>query len=107
MDRENKTAFNRLLNKIEHIGNKLPNPFILFIALAVFIIIISWVLSFFNISFTLPNEEVVIKSLISTEGLRFIVTSMIDNFISFKLLGILLSMLLCNWIYIKVGLLER
>src|SRR5699024_5051277 len=106
MDRENKTSFNRLLNKIEHIGNKLPNPFILFIALAVFIIIISWVLSFFNISFTLPNEEVVIKSLISTEGLRFIVTSMIDNFISFKPLGIVITMMLGSGRANKVGLLE-
>jgi len=66
------------------------------------------VLSFFNISFTLPNEdeEVVIKSLISTEGLRFIVTSMIDNFISFKPLGIVLTMMLGIGIANKVGLLE-
>ena len=65
-------------------------------------------LSFFNISFTLPNEdeEVVIKSLISTEGLRFIVTSMIDNFISFKPLGIVLTMMLGIGIANKVGLLE-
>src|SRR5699024_583189 len=57
---------------------------------------------------TQPGDEevLVIKSLISKEGFEFIVTSMLDNFITFKPLGIVLAMMLGIGLADKVGLLE-
>lgn len=102
------TRFTRFLNGIERIGNKLPDPFILFIALAAIVIILSWIISAFNVSFIQPgeNEEIFIKSLVSAEGLQYMLTSMIENFVGFKPLGIVLTMMLGIGLANKVGLLE-
>jgi len=103
-----KSKITRFLNGIERIGNKLPDPFMLFIVLAVLIIILSWIISFFDVSFIMPgeDEEVTIKSLASAEGLQYMITSMIDNFVGFKPLGIVLTMMLGIGLANKVGLLE-
>lgn len=102
------TRFTRFLNGIERIGNKLPDPFILFIALAAIVIILSWIISAFDVSFIQPgkNEEIFIKSLVSAEGLQYMLTSMIENFVGFKPLGIVLTMMLGIGLANKVGLFE-
>ena len=96
------------LNGIERVGNKLPDPFMLFVILAGIVIVLSWVISLFNVTFTLPGESEVlaIKSLISAEGLQYILTSMLDNFVGFTPLGIVLAMMLGIGLADKVGLLE-
>src|SRR5699024_9808913 len=98
----------RFLNRIESIGNKLPDPFILFVFLAAFVIILSWIISFFDVTFLQPgeDEEVAVKSLVSGEGLEYILTSMLENFVGFKPLGIVLTMMLGIGLADKVGLLE-
>jgi len=98
----------RFLNKIERIGNKIPDPFMLFVVLATLIILLSGIISFFNVSFIQPGEgeEVFIKSLVSAEGLQYMLTSMIENFVGFGPLGIVLTMMLGIGLANKVGLLE-
>lgn len=96
------------LNGIEKIGNKLPDPFMLFVYLAIAVMIISAVVSMFDITVVHPatKEKLPIKSLLSGEGLQYILTSMIMNFTSFKPLGIVLTMMLGIGLAEKVGLLE-
>src|SRR5690625_2641612 len=105
-DKDSKVS--RFLNRIESIGNKLPDPFILFVFLAVLVIILSWIISFFDVTFIQPgeDEEVAVKSLVSGEGLEYILTSMLENFVGFKPLGIVLTMMLGIGLADKVGLLE-
>lgn len=105
---KNSGRFAWFLNGIEKVGNKLPDPFILFFYLALIIIVLSWFISLFNVSFIQPGEEEVlyIKSLISVEGLEFILTSMLDNFVGFKPLGLVLAMMIGIGLADKVGLLE-
>ncbi|WP_373894294.1 AbgT family transporter [Virgibacillus natechei] len=107
-DTAKNTKFTRFLNGIEKIGNKLPDPFMLFIVLAGIVILLSWIISSFGVSFIQPggNEEVAIKSLVSAEGLEYMLTSMIDNFVGFAPLGIVLTMMLGIGLANKVGLLE-
>lgn len=107
-DSAKKSNINRILNRIEHIGNKLPDPFMLFVVLAGIVIILSWIISFSDITFTVPGEDEVlaIQSLISAEGLQFMLTSMIDNFIGFGPLGIVLTMMIGIGLANKVGLIE-
>lgn len=45
------------LNGIERVGNKLPDPFMLFVYLAIIVMIFSWLVSLFNVSFIQPGEE--------------------------------------------------
>ena len=37
--------FNRFLNAVEFIGNKLPNPFMLFVYLTLIVMLASWLMS--------------------------------------------------------------
>lgn len=96
------------LNVIERVGNKLPDPFMLFVYLAVGVIVLSWIISLFDVTFTVPGgeEELVIKSLLTGEGLQYMLTSMLDNFVGFAPLGIVLAMMLGIGLADKVGLLE-
>ncbi|MFA1820001.1 AbgT family transporter [Virgibacillus oceani] len=107
-DTKKTSKVNRLLNGIERIGNKLPDPFMLFIVLAGIVIVLSWIISLFDVTFTLPGEDevVAIQNLVSAEGLQFMLTSMIDNFVGFGPLGIVLTMMLGIGLANKVGLIE-
>src|SRR5690625_428076 len=91
-----KGFFQRFLDLVERVGSKLPDPFILFVGLAVFMILISWFISLFNATVVHPSsgETLPIKSLVSGEGLQFILTSMLDNFTGFAPLGLVLTMML-------------
>ncbi|MDX5475716.1 MAG: AbgT family transporter [Bacillaceae bacterium] len=98
----------RFLNTIEKIGNKLPDPFFLFIYLALFVIGLSWLVSSFGVTVVHPGsgEELQIKSLVSGEGLVYILSSMLTNFTGFAPLGLVLAMMLGIGVAEKVGLLE-
>ncbi|GBU09419.1 aminobenzoyl-glutamate transport protein [Gammaproteobacteria bacterium] len=92
----------RVLNKIERAGNKLPHPFIIFIGLMVFAIILSAIFSSLNISASfekidqgvLTTQLVESKSLLSREGLLFMLSSVLTNFTSFFPLGTVFFMML-------------
>lgn len=90
-------------DRIEVFGNKVPHPLYIFVILSVSIAILSWVMSSTGQSVVHPysKELVPIKNLISGEGLVYILESTVDNFIEFKPLGLVLSMM------IAVGLLEE
>ena len=85
-DSVKKTGFfNRFLDLIERAGNKLPNPFMLFIYLAIAVIIASWLLSLTGASVVHPGtgKETPIQNLASGEGLKYMLTSMLTNFTGF------------------------
>ncbi|TQS76137.1 AbgT family transporter [Ornithinibacillus gellani] len=106
--KEKKGFFQRSMDVVEKVGNKLPDPFMLFIGLAILMIIISWVFNLFNASVIHPGtgETTPIKNLLSGEGLEFILTSMIDNFTGFAPLGLVIVMMLGIGLAEKVGLLD-
>lgn len=128
----------RLLDGIERVGNKVPHPAIMFLALCVGVIVLSAVLSWIGVSATyevvkppaqsvevydiagsiLPGEripgqqpdadsyEVVtetveIESLLSADGIRYLFTSFVSNFMGFTAVGIILVVM------IGVGVAER
>ncbi|WP_200416053.1 AbgT family transporter [Virgibacillus salexigens] len=103
-----KGFFQKFLNYIEIVGNKLPDPFILFSVLALLIIIASSIFSMFGASVIHPGtgEELQVKNLASSEGLQFILTSMLENFTGFAPLGLVLAMMLGIGLAEKVGMLD-
>jgi len=108
---ENQTDSARqkgFLAAIERAGNKLPDPFMLFVYLAVTVIVTSWIVSLFNVTVTHPKtgELHVIKSLLSGEGVQYILTSMLTNFTGFAPLGLVLAMMIGIGLAERVGLLE-
>ncbi|WP_121614548.1 AbgT family transporter [Virgibacillus halodenitrificans] len=102
------TFISRILNKVEWLGNRLPDPFMLFASLAILVILLSWIIASFDVTFLQPGEEkpVAIKSLVSAEGIQYMLTSMLENFVGFKPLGIVLAIMLGIGLADKVGLIE-
>lgn len=105
---EKNGFFIRFLNGIERVGNKLPDPFMIFVYLAIFVIIASYIFSLFDASVVHPGtgETLAIQNLLSWAGLQYIITSMLENFTGFAPLGTVLAVMLGIGLAEKVGLLE-
>lgn len=90
---QRKGFFQRFLDGVEFAGNKLPHPATLFALLALLIAVLSWTLSQLGISVQDPieGEEVEVFNLLSAEGIEWIFTSAVDNFIGFAPLGVVLA----------------
>lgn len=86
------TMFTRFLDKIEHWGNKLPDPVMIFVALCVLTILFSAVLSWFGVSAYNPvtKETIHVVNLLTLNGLTEIITKATTNFTSFPALGVVL-----------------
>lgn len=96
--------FQKFLDFVEWLGNKLPHPVTLFVLLAVLTLALSSIFGILGISVTHPgegNEEVVVKNLLNAEGISYIFESMTDNFINFAPLGVVLLTML------GIGVAER
>jgi len=93
---EKKKLIDKFLNLIEKVGNALPHPATLFALFAVVIIIISGIISAFNLEVTHPATGEIIKpvSLLNIDGLHKILVSMVTNFTSFAPLGTVLVAML-------------
>ncbi|MBA3900275.1 MAG: AbgT family transporter [Bacteroidetes bacterium] len=91
-----KSLTDKALSLIEKVGNALPDPATLFFLFAVFMIIISWLVNLTGAQVTHPGTGVTVyvKSLVSREGLDFILTYMVRNFTAFAPLGTVLVAML-------------
>ncbi len=85
--------FQRFLDVIEFAGNKLPHPATLFALLALLVVVLSWIFSQLGLSVEDPleGEQVEVFNLLSAEGVEWMFTSMVDNFIGFAPLGVVLA----------------
>jgi aminobenzoyl-glutamate transport protein len=103
----------RLFAFVERVGNKVPNPAVLFIGLCLGVIVLSQILDWLNVSvtsevvtgadvdgsddgLTVPDDYAVqtetfaIKGLLTGEGIRFMFTSFVPNFLGFTAIGVIL-----------------
>lgn len=106
MEKVGKEKKYGILDWIEKVGNKIPHPFMLFFFLSLFIIFLSSVLSILGVEVTDPvkNEVVKVKSLLSSEGINFMLQNTIKNFTGFSPLGLVLVMTLGIGLAEHVGL---
>jgi aminobenzoyl-glutamate transport protein len=93
---ESNSASNRFLEAVERIGNKLPDPAILFIALLFIVWVLSWLLSYVSFDLVDPrtNEAVVIKNLLSGPELTQFFSVLVTNFSHFHPVGVVLVAML-------------
>ncbi|MBN1633870.1 MAG: AbgT family transporter [Ignavibacteria bacterium] len=91
-----RNLFTRFLDKVEIIGNKLPHPAMLFLLLAVFVVILSMIAYYVDYTAVHPvsNETVHPKNLLSGDGIRWIYTNIVKNFVSFPPLGLVLAVMI-------------
>lgn len=96
----NDGVMKRILDVVERTGNKVPHPAIIFLSLMVMVIVLSHVLHMAGASVTqqvidpatdqVQTSTVAARSLLTTEGIRFIYTSVIPNFMGFTAVGLII-----------------
>ncbi len=110
-----KKIFIKFINWIEVNGNKLPSTATIFFYLAISIIALSFIFSLFGLSANynsldsegnLVENTVVVKSLLSADGINFMTTSLVSNFKNFYALTVVLTIMLMISIAQGSGLLD-
>ncbi len=89
-------AFARSLDYVEIIGNKLPHPATLFALLALIVVFFSWLGHVMGAQAIHPVDEsiIVAKNLLSGDGIRWMYTNLINNFLRFPPLGYVLVVMI-------------
>lgn len=97
-----------VLDFIEHVGNKLPHPYILFLWLCLILAVISCILSLKGTSVINPTtgDTVVVQNLLSQNGIKWLLTNLLSNFQTFTPLGLVLAMQMAIGFSERVGLLN-
>jgi aminobenzoyl-glutamate transport protein len=95
-----KSFLQKFLDGVEAVGNKVPNPAVIFMILAGIVIVLSQILYLLGTSVTYEvidpvthqAEQVTtsVNGLLTADGVRFILTSPIRNFLNFNAMGIIL-----------------
>ena len=99
-DRRKGGALDGFLTTIERVGNMVPHPAIIFFWLIAIVIVLSVILSFVGWSATYEavdpvSHEVVtrtttVRSLLSRDGIAFLFTSIVPNFMNFGAVGVII-----------------
>lgn len=101
------TRGDKVLAWVERAGNKLPDPFILFLILFLVVGVISTALAMVDTEVTLPgaDEPLVVKGLFTGEGLTWFTSNIGANFIGFPPLLTVVTILLAVTVAERTGLL--
>ena len=99
---QKSSLLDRALNAVEIAGNKLPHPVTLFACLALFVIVLSAVLAALGVSATgmlvsggeLKETTVTAVSLLTKDGMAYILSNAVNNFTSYAPLGMVLVAML-------------
>jgi aminobenzoyl-glutamate transport protein len=95
-----KTRMQNILDTVERVGNQVPHPVMIFVYLIGIIIVLSTILSVFGARVNYQaynpatgNIEAAFteaRSLLSIEGIRFMYTGVVGNFMSFTAVGVII-----------------
>lgn len=87
---------NRALNRIEIVGNKLPDPAVLFALLMIVVWIASWALSGVSFAELDPRsgKAIAIKNLLAPAALTEFMSKIVNTFVTFPPLGVVLVAML-------------
>ncbi|MFJ1665756.1 AbgT family transporter [Streptomyces bottropensis] len=98
----------RLLDLVERAGNALPHPFWLFWILGVLVAVASWVLNASGLRVEDPasGDMVGVRSALSADAVRDLVTGAQDSFVTFGPLGTVLMVMLGVAVAERSGLFE-
>lgn len=103
-NKEKGSVFNRILNKIEAVGNGLPHPISMFGILALAVIILSAIFALLGVSATgeiidattneITQQTISVVSLLNREGLAYIISNAVSNFTGYAPFGVVLVTML-------------
>lgn len=103
-NKEKASGFDKFIGGVERVGNKLPSPFMLFVYLTLFIMVLSFVLSKAGVSVEylaagkdggeLQETTVEVINLLSKEELQYTLANFVKTFAQFPPLGLVLVMMM-------------
>lgn len=100
-----KNWFAEFIDMIEVVGNKLPNPFLMFVYLSVVLLVLSFVFNKLGVSVTYVEASkvagesgkevtVVVRNLLEAEYIKTFLVNFVDTYITFETLGLVMVMLM-------------
>lgn len=100
-EKTKKPLIQRILDKVEIVGNKLPHPVTLFVILMGIVLLLSWVFGGVSVEHPgkasgmigpdgQPVDTITVFNLLSKEGFQMIMTRMVSSFALFPPLGLVL-----------------
>jgi aminobenzoyl-glutamate transport protein len=106
-----RTVLQKLLDGVETVGNKVPHPAVIFLVLMGVVVLLSHVFYLMgtSVSYQRINPQThaiedltaAVKSLLTADGIRFLLTSAVRNFLNFGPVGVILVAM------VGVGLAEQ
>jgi len=98
------TFMQRVLNGVERVGNKVPHPVVIFVLLILLVILVSHLLYLMGTAVTyefinaetheLETGTAAVQSLLTADGIRFMYAGMVQNFMSFTAVGVIIVAML-------------
>ncbi len=98
---KNKEQKRGFLDFLERLGNKLPHPIYIFIAMALMVVVVSAFTAGTTVVHPGTGEEQAVKSLLAKDGIIWILSNVVKNFTKFPPFGMVLV------IMIRLGLAEE
>ncbi|HEY2474705.1 MAG TPA: AbgT family transporter [Candidatus Cybelea sp.] len=94
-----RSLLQKLLDAIEFIGNKVPHPAVIFLILCALVIVLSHIFYLLGANVTyeiidpqthqINTQTTTANSLLTAEGIRFLFTSTVRNFMNFTAVGVI------------------
>ncbi len=99
---------NRILGTVETVGNKLPDPAVLFFGLMALIWLLSWPLSTMDFGAVHPvsGEAVLVTNQVRGEAIANLLSTMVSTFVNFAPLGVVLVAMLGIGVAEETGLIR-
>jgi aminobenzoyl-glutamate transport protein len=95
-----KTTMQRVLDAVERVGNRVPHPVMIFVYLIVGVIVLSQILYMLGARVTyqaynpatgdIESMATAARSLLTTDGIRFMFTGVVQNFMNFNAVGVII-----------------
>jgi aminobenzoyl-glutamate transport protein len=95
-----KTFMEKVLDGVERVGNKVPHPAVIFVILIGIVIVLSHIMYLLgsSVSYEVINPEThkvekattAVRSLLTAEGIRFMFAGVVQNFMSFQAVGVII-----------------
>ncbi|MFN0067492.1 MAG: AbgT family transporter [Limisphaerales bacterium] len=106
----------RILDTVEKVGNRVPHPVIIFLILIGLVVVLSHILHLFGagVNYDAYNVEtgaiepntLRARSLLTFEGIRFMFTSVVPNFMGFNAVGVIIVAMLGVGVAEEAGLVK-
>src|SRR5687767_15082045 len=99
-----KPFMQRVLDGIERIGNKVPHPVVIFVALILLVILLSHIFYAMGVGVTyesinlethvVEEKTTAVRSLLTGAGIRFMYADVVRNFMNFTAVGVIIVAML-------------